>query len=432
MTWKSERGQLVGKDEITGLNYFDDFIRIAGEIISKKDKTYYIVSMDFSNFKYINKLYGFEKGNALLVSLANHVAINNEYCFVACRTYSDHIVGLFGYDGKDETKVKAYACNMNQKFVNEHKRNYPLVGFHLNVGVYPVGESMDNITSMVDKSNLARRSMKGNYGANCTFYSDKLMQKTEEEAMVIPIFEKGLTEETIQVYLQPKISASRQKLVGAEALARLFDSNGNVIMPGIFIPILEKTGRIVELDRYVMNHTFATMRRWMDTGITLIPVSINLSQLHFYNDRLVDEILKVTKKHGIPAEYIEFEVTETVFIAETELITEKLEKLREYGYRISVDDFGAGYSSLNLIGILPVDIIKLDKGFINNSLRTDRGKEIIKGLIEILNRLKMDIICEGIENKEDEKIINEYGCDEVQGFLYDKPLPIKEFEKKYV
>lgn len=422
----------MGRDELTGLNYFDDFIRIAGDLVRKNEKKYYITSVDFSNFKYINKLYGFEKGNILLQELARHVSIENEYCYVACRPYSDHIIGLFGWEGSDEGKVQEYVRTLNHEFVKIHKKNYPLVGFHLNIGVCPVVDITENITSIVDKSNIARRSMKGNYGATCTIYSEKLMQKTEEEALVIPLFEKALSEETIQVFLQPKISASKQALVGAEALARLFDENGTVVMPAVFIPVLEKSGRIVELDLYVLEYVLRMQREWFDEGKVMIPISVNLSQLHFYNSQLVEEILFLTNKYGVDPQYIEFEVTETVFISETELITEKLEKLRTFGYRVSVDDFGAGYSSLNLIGILPVDIIKLDKAFIKNSLKTERGNEIIKGLIEILNRLNMNVICEGIENKEDEKIINDYGCDEVQGFLYDRPLPHLEFEKKYM
>ena len=274
--------------------------------------------------------------------------------------------------------------------------------------------------------------MKGDYSVPCIMFTEDLLKQSEDEARIIPLFEKNLTEGTLQVFYQPKISVARKALVGAEALSRLVDDDGTFLLPGAFIPVLEKTGKIVELDFYVLRKVLEQMQLWRGQGYTLFPISVNLSQLHFYHVNLVEDILSIVREYNIEPEYIEFEVTETVFISETALITEKLNRLRQYGFKVSVDDFGAGYSSLNLIGILPVDIIKLDKGFVSTSLKTVKGKEIVKGLIDILNRLQMNVICEGIEDKESEKIINSFGCDEVQGFLYDKPLPQAIFQRKYV
>lgn len=420
------------RDVLTGLTYYDDFRRIAGEIKEHDENKYYLISTDFSNFKYINKLYGYEKGDKVLRKFAEQFCLKQEECIAACRPYSDHILALFMWDEISDEGVRAYVSSFSEKITQELRKEFPLAGFHINYGIYPIHDRMEALASMVDKANMARRSMKINYNVSCCFYTESLMEKTDEEAKIIPIFEKNLREDTIQVYLQPKISVSRQELVGAEALARLLDEEGNVMYPMKFIPVLEKTGKIIELDYYVFYKVLALMKKWKEEGKSLFPVSVNLSQLHFYNVNLVDDILEATKKYGVEPEYIEFEVTETVFISETDLITEKLERLREYGYRVSVDDFGAGYSSLNLIGILPVDIIKLDKGFVKHSLQTGRGKEIVKGLIEILNRLDMSIICEGIEDREAEKMINDYGCDEVQGFLYDKPIPLEQFVEKYM
>jgi len=150
------------------------------------------------------------------------------------------------------------------------------------------------------------------------------------------------------------------------------------------------------------------------------------------NEQLVEHICELASRYDIPAKYVEIEVTESVFFEEEKLIIDMVEKLREYGFKVSVDDFGAGYSSLNLIGILPVDIIKLDRVFVKDSLKTKRGNDVIKGLIKILNEIELDIVCEGVETPEEEKIISDYGCKEIQGFLYDRPIPVTEFEKKYL
>lgn len=200
----------------------------------------------------------------------------------------------------------------------------------------------------------------------------------------------------------------------------------------MFIPVLENSGKVLELDRYVMTYVFKKIRSWVDAGKEIIPISVNLSKLHFYYDSLVESIITEFDSYNISPEYVEFEVTESVFFEETELIIDKIEKLREHGFKVSVDDFGSGYSSLNLIGILPVDIIKLDKGFIKNSLNNKKGKDIIKGLIKILNEIEMDIVCEGIETHDEERTVYEFGCDTMQGYLYDKPIPVSDFEAKYV
>ena len=174
------------------------------------------------------------------------------------------------------------------------------------------------------------------------------------------------------------------------------------------------------------------MAQWKEMGHELFPISVNLSKLHFFNDALVEDILSQVRKFDIDPRFIELEVTETVFNAQTDLLSQKLEELRGYGFRVSVDDFGAGYSSLNIIGTLPVDIIKLDKGFVHSSLKTSKGQEIVKGLIEILNRIDLRIICEGVEDRASEKMISSYGCDEIQGYLYDRPLQVDQFARKYL
>lgn len=421
------------RDKLTGLLLFNDFLKEASDRLAECNEkdTMLVISTDITKFKYINRLYGYEAGDRLIQQLAEICVMQDGY-IVACRPYSDHIVSLFNIGQLTWEEFEEKLKTIQDDFVAQHKTEFPKASLHLNTGVHVIESKYENIASAIDKANVARRSVKGNYNVPCARYNQKIEETKEGDAKIIPIFDKALEDKTILVYFQPKVSVSENAVVGAEALTRLRDDDGSIIPPDLFINVLENSGKILELDWYVMRYVFGKIRQWLDEGKEPKRVSINLSKLHFYYDNLVTDIIKEFDSYNISPEYVEFEVTESVFFEEAQLIINKIEKLRERGFRVSVDDFGAGYSSLNLIGILPVDIIKLDKGFIKNSLGNKKGKNIIKGLISILNEIDMEIVCEGIETKEEEKIVYEFGCDSMQGFLYDKPIPVEDFEKKYV
>ena len=422
----------MNKDRISGLMKFEDFLAEAQYIIHDTKRNFLIFAFDISDFHYVNNQFGYDTGDAIIRDLADGITEMGDFVVLSCREYSDHFVCLCCCDGYTPEMVeeKLRLCKKKASEIAEKKIDgFPL---NLNFGVYYINDRDEYIISAVDKANVARRTGKGNYSISCVVYSEHLMDMKENSAKVIPVFDDSFRNQRILVFLQPKICSETRRVIGAEALSRLVDKDGKMISPAVFIPALEKTGRIVDLDFYVLSFVLKLIRKWLDKGIEPVPISFNLSRIHFYNENLVEEITELTERYDIPAKYVEIEVTESVFFEEEHLIIDKVEKLRERGYKVSVDDFGAGYSSLNLIGILPVDIIKLDRGFVKDSLKTKRGNDVIKGLIKILNEIELDIVCEGVETAEEEKIISDYGCKEVQGFLYDKPIPVTEFEKKYL
>lgn len=421
------------KDKLTGLLLFDGFLDFAKKYLEDSDPEDHIVivSTDLSKFKYINRVYGFASGDVLIRKLAE-LFMGREECVAACRPYSDHIIGLFNLKQTEVQRCFDCARMLQSKFVLENKADYSKASIHLNTGIYEIIDREEEITSAIDKANIARRSVKGNYSVPCAIYTEEMQKRREGDEKIIPLFEKSIEERSILVYFQPKVSVKENRVVGAEALTRLQNEDGSVIPPDVFIPVLESSGKILELDWYVMRFVFCKISEWLSNGKQPQKISVNLSKIHFYYDTLVDDIIKEFELHHISPEYVEFEITESVFFEEADLIISKIERLREYGFKVSVDDFGAGYSSLNLIGILPVDIIKLDKRFVKNSLGNKKGKDIIKGLISILNEIDMDIVCEGIETKEEERIVYEFGCDSMQGYLYDRPIPVSDYEKKYI
>lgn len=419
-------------DKLTGLLKFDDFVDTASKILADNPTgKFVVVSTDISRFKFINYKYGYSVGNILLQDLAS-TFLEDERCKVAGRPYTDHAAGLFEITGMENKDFEKHIRDIQRRLVMEHKRELPDAALHLNTGICYSKDGDEAFTSLLDGANIARRSVKGDYSVPYAVYSEAMQKRFDADDRIIPIFDRALEEGTIQVYLQPKINASTHELVGSEALTRLLDEEGKIVPPDEFITVLENSGKILDLDRYVMKYVFASIKKWLDEGRQVKPVSINLSKIHFFQETVVDDIITEFEKYGISPDYIEFEVTESVFFEESSLLISQIERIRDYGFKVSVDDFGAGYSSLNLLGILPVDIIKLDKGFIKNCLGNDRGRGIIKGLIKILNEIEMDIVCEGIETSDEERTVYEFGCESMQGFLYDRPIPVSSFEDKYM
>lgn len=423
---------LVGieRDRITNIPYLDGFCMVADRYKANTSKKLHIVAFDVANFKLLNDNYGFASGNRLLNAIIKKCCLDNPACIVATRVYSDHLIGLYETDETD-CSVKDKVTRYNSEIIKATQGIYPLVPIHIHSGIYKIADNSEHITSCIDKANMARKETKGNYRIHCMEYDASILKKQERVAEVITTLENGIRNNSILILLQPKINIETHKLVGAEALSRIYDKDGKLIRPDEFIPILEKTGKVVDLDRYVMEYVMSLVEKWHNSHMPDITISINLSRVHFYSDDLVSHIIKLFEKHRIPPHLIEFEVTESVFLSDTEMIINKIKALREYGFKVSIDDFGSGYSSLNIISLLPVDTVKIDKGFIKSSIDTERGKEVMKGIIKMLKDIDLGIICEGIENSNEEQIVFECGCEEVQGFLYDKPIPVLEFKNKY-
>lgn len=420
-------------DIVTGLPFYDSFISMAKSELENyyEEGRYVIVSTDISNFKYINHIYGYSKANELLKDLISIISDSDEGNICSCRTHSDHIISLFAYNG-DKASFTAKVDLFSQEFVKKNARKYPSVTLHLNNGIFFVDNYEEDIVYCIDKANVARRVSKGNYCVTSVLFSDDMIGKSEEDAKILSTFDFAIKNGNVRTFFQPKIDIRNHSISGAEVLSRIYDANGNLMYPDTYIPTLENSGKIVELDRYVMRESFAAINNWIDRGWKVVPVSINLSKMHFYGNDVADRIYNDFKRYNIPIEYIEFELTESLFFAEANVIVDEISKLRNYGFKVSMDDFGVGYSTLNALGTLPVDEIKFDKGFIQNSMDSDAGYQILLSLIQVFKKINYDVICEGIETKEQEKLIFECGCDKVQGFLYDKPMERTAFENKYI
>lgn len=422
----------MANDKLTNLLFYDDFKEEVGKVIEKSDVRYMLLSGNISNFKYINNMYGYEQGDQLLKAVADFFITDYDDCVLGCRMHSDRFLALVKVCEDTEEEMGEDLKKLIAKFSDAIAPVFPLANIHLNCGAYIIKEEDKNVSEIVDKAEMARKSAKDNYLTSMVFYNEKIEEKAKMEREMIPMFERALRDNRILVYLQPKVAIESGHVVGAEALVRMLDDDGKIVPPMAFIPILERTGMIIKLDFCVLDQVCALIRKWIDEGIKPVRVSVNLSRFDFQEDGSWEQMLEKIKEFDIPREYLEFEVTETIFYDDVEFIINKLRQLRAKGHKVSMDDFGSGYSSLNTVGLMPIDIIKFDRGFVQNSINNQKGLDIMTGLVDIFSKINLEVICEGVETEEEEKTVHQCGCDYVQGYYHDKPLPIAEFESKYM
>ncbi len=426
-------GGNMANDKLTNLYFFDDFKEEVARIITEEKGRYLLLAGNISNFKYVNSMYGYEKGDSLLKAIADFFMIDCAECLIGCRMHSDRFLSLIDVGNSTQEQMCANMQVLMDEFSTMVTKEFPLVNIHFNCGGYIVesGE-IGSVSEIVDKAELARKSARDNYLTSLVFYSETIEEKAKNEREMIPMFEHALKDNRILVYLQPKVSIESGQLVGAEALVRMVDENGKIVPPMQFIPILERTGMIIKLDFCVLDQVCALIKKWTKEGITPVRISVNLSRFDFQDDGAWTQMLEKIENFEISREYLEFEVTETIFYDDVEFIINKLRQLRAKGHKVSMDDFGSGYSSLNTVGLMPIDIVKFDRGFVQSSINNQKGLEIMTGLVDIFNKINMEVICEGVETEEEEKTIQKCGCDYVQGYYHDRPLPIEVFEDKYM
>lgn len=253
------------------------------------------------------------------------------------------------------------------------------------------------------------------------------------EKEITTIFPKALRDMEFKVFYQPKVNLEDNRICGAEALVRWL-KDGAIIPPNEFIPVLEREGKICSIDFYVLECVCKNIREWLDKGIEVVRISVNFSKLNLYNRHLTEEILSIMNKYGVENKYIEIELTEMSGYEDYEALCVFVDNMKKCGIKTSIDDFGTGYSSFNLIKDLNTDIIKLDRSFLINIDKGNRQHSrtdeiVIKNIVNMVNELDMEVIAEGVENVEQAEFLKKINCLKVQGFLFDKPLPIEEFEE---
>lgn len=414
-----------------GMAGHDVFNEKVTEIIHSNEHRIVLLALDISNFKYINDFYGMDEGDKVMQDIADFYFVNEPLCLASHGIGFDQFRGAYKVDGMTHEDVVDYISRKNETFEAELSTRYPLVYQHVYVGLYFYDDPALDVRMAVDRANLAKKSTKGRFDIHCCIYSEDNCNEYLEHMDMSNEFVRACEEDRIEIFLQPKISVSEGKAVGAEALVRMRNRDGELIPPVRFVPVLEHTGMIGKLDDIMLDKTFVFQRECIDKGIKPVPVSVNISRQRFTSEGLLNYVVGLQKKYDIDSSLVELEILETTFIDALDTMINVINALREKGFRINVDDFGSEYSSLNQIANIPADIIKFDRVFASRSLKNDKGRQVIKSLIEMLKMVNYDLVFEGIETKEELDAVVSYGCDVIQGFYFDKPLSAKEFIKKY-
>lgn len=407
-------------DELTGLYTRQAFFYHAQIMLRRNpDIRYSLVMFDIDNLKYMNELYGEVLGNRILKKIGNHIMTYRSSDTIAGRYSGDVFVILLEPGSRDtEDIIACYkSIAMNDSDIQK---------ISLKFGIYDDVEHNVTVSVLCDRAQMALRRNKQYYGTAIARYDKAFREKIDWENKLKQSMETAVKENQFQVYYQPKHDAKSGRLIGAEALVRWVHPELGFISPGDFIPLFERNGFITEADYYVWKNVCCDLRAWMDAGMNVVPVSVNGSKLDFAAKDYVERLHKPVDAYHVPKQYLHIEVTESLVSENIDELEKLLEKLRTEGFQIEMDDFGKGYSSLNTLGTLPLDVVKLDMSFISQ-IGNERKLRILAAVISLAKNLKLHTVAEGVETEEQLKVLKELGCDAIQGYYFSKPLPKEQF-----
>lgn len=419
-----ETAALINKaerDELTGLYNKQFFIsNVANCLHQQPDARFDLMCVGIERFRLINESFGSEKGDELLRYIAKLLQSAQRPIYAA-RFSADLFFLLVPHRSYyDPELLKAWYRRVNEFPIN--------MDIKLHCGIYEIDDPELPVSVMCDRTQLASEKNKGVYDTPYSLYDSSLRQKLLDEQFITSNMQTALKEGQYHVYYQPKYDLNNERIAGAEALVRWIHPERGMISPGIFIPVFERSGFISELDHYVWETACRDIRSWIDKGLSPIAVSINVSRADIYNPNLSKILLDLLSKYQIPIKYLHLEITESAYTDNPEQIIIEVDKLRKLGFIVEMDDFGSGYSSLNMLAEMPVDVLKLDMRFIQNEAAKSSGRGILSFVISLAKWLDLAVVAEGVETGEQIAMLRSMDCNYVQGFYYARPMPKKDFE----
>ncbi len=387
---------------------------------------YTALYMNISKFKLVNQMYGHDAGNLVLTQTARKLAaLMSELgqARIVGRLGGDNFVVLIN-DKKLDDFLKRLsdfsvhtACNGREIDIQET----------FFTGVYKITAGDTDMSIVMENSSVAYSMAHHSEQTEPVYYDEELHKRILREKDIESRMRGALENKEFAVFYQPKVNLETYEMNGAEALVRWIDE-GRVVPPIEFVPLFERNGFICNIDFYVLNNVCRSIRNWLDRGIDMVPISVNFSKVHFSNIRFAEQIVEVIKKYRVPTKYIEIEFTETVDYQDKERLVKAVEFLKSYGIATSMDDFGTGFSSLSLLKTLPVDVLKIDKSLLDS--KTAQERVIISNVVRMVQEMNIQVITEGVETEEQAGFLKGIHCENAQGYLFDKPLPIDEFESR--
>ena len=410
--------EAVERDELTGLYTEQAFSHYVKQIMSfKPNKKMQLIVAKVKDFKLVNSIYGAEKADEFLRYLASAYSKRLKDGLIARKANTSFVCLLYGDKELDHRKMA--------DTINEISENAPIKGVKVKYGIYEDIDKNLPISTCYDYVSLAIETIMESYDHDIAFYTEEIAKKRIHEQMIENCFEEALNDEEFLVYYQPKIDLSTEKVIGAEALVRWKKSDGTMVPPGEFIPVYEKNGQIEKLDEYVFRKVCQLQRREMDEWKKLINISVNLSRSSILHDGIAECYIKIAKENKIPFSCVPLEITESAAIY-GKRIHSTTEQLVNAGFKLHMDDFGSGYSSMLCLNQIPFSALKIDKSLIDHVCE-EKGKTLVEQVIMLSKLLNMKVVAEGVETEEQIIELRKMNCDEIQGFYYAKPMPEKEF-----
>lgn len=411
----------VERDELTGLYNKQFFMKnVADWMRQHPEQRFDLMCVGIERFRLINERFGTAKGDELLRYISRLLETATRPIYSAHFSADIFFMLLPHRDKYDSELLKSWYKKVNDFPIN--------MDIKLHCGIYGIESSELPVSVMCDRAQLASEKNKGIYDSAFFMYDSSLRQKLLEEQFIADNMQTALKDGQFHVYYQPKYDLNNEHIAGAEALVRWVHPERGMISPGVFIPIFEHSGFISQLDHYVWETACRDIRRWMDRKLSPIAVSINVSRADIYNPNLSGILLALLKKYDVPIKYLHLEITESAYTDNPEQIIVEVGNLRKLGFIVEMDDFGSGYSSLNMLSEMPVDVLKLDMRFIQTETARTSGKGILSFVISLAKWLDLAVVAEGVETAEQLSMLRSMDCNYVQGFYYARPMPDDAFE----
>lgn len=417
---------LFQKDRTTGLLSKEYFCQQAEKILrSNPNKTYDIICSDVENFKLINDAFGMQGGNKVLKTMGGICQKSTDTLGGICsRFHADQFVSMIEH-------TEGYSDELYEALTAETREKCGISNIVIKWGIYQTGDRKISVEQMCDWALQGARSIKGQYGRYYAFYDDKLRSEMLRDQAILDCMEEALEQGQFQVKLQPKYKAAGGLFTDAEALVRWCHPEWGMQSPAVFIPLFERNGFITKLDQYVWEKVCQMMQQWDKEGLEPVNISINVSRADVYNVNLVDTLLDLVKRYNIAPKRLHLEITESVYTESPEDIIQNVTRLREKGFVVEMDDFGSGYSSLNMLNRMPMDILKLDMQFIRTEMEMPESRRTLRYIIGLAHWLNLSVVAEGVETKEQLEHLRNLGCDYIQGYYLAKPMDPADFEELF-
>lgn len=394
------------------------FNRNVNNLLFTSKKEIGFIQFDIRKFKIVNDLYGEKFGDEVLYFIIRQLRenCNENQFFVNLR--SDVFMVVTEYENPQE--LIEFIEELDERI-----SRYKNVKLQLSYGIYTVENRNMELRQMEDRAAMARKRAKNNILTNILFYQEQFKDSLYNRKFIEENMQLAINERQFQMYLQPKYSITQNVIIGAEALVRWKHPDKGMIFPNQFIPIIEENGFVKKVDYYIWREACHFIRRCQKEGVSPMPISVNVSRIHLRdNDECIQILSEMIEEAGIGKELLELEITET---ADDQQISNKALQLKEEGFTLLMDDFGSGYSSLNILLETPFDVIKLDRKFMENMMVSRKGRLILEQVVAMANKLELGLLAEGVETKEQVDLLQSIGCDQVQGYYYAKPMPAEDF-----